>query len=128
MSRLTAQKAHNFVLASQAGKNIVENKFMISVENYIKTVSQQGRLFLFYTIPTYQFGLPIYNPQDILLKIGKRLVRRGFRVKLVGTNHMYIEWGPMKQATRTKKDTSMSQEARDALRKMRLNLSRTVTN
>eukprot|EP00899_Mesostigma_viride_P004120 jgi/Mesvir1/13709/Mv06939-RA.1 len=91
---ITADRAYNMSRESARGSRITEDRIMHTVETVIESSARQGRQFAFYTVPLYQFGLPIYKASEVVKHVGRRLTHRGFRVKQVGENMVYIEWGP----------------------------------
>eukprot|EP00899_Mesostigma_viride_P007879 jgi/Mesvir1/17092/Mv05662-RA.1 len=78
---ITADRAYNMSRESARGSRITEDRIMHTVETVIESSARQGRQFAFYTVPLYQFGLPIYKASEVVKHVGRRLTHRGFRVK-----------------------------------------------
>lgn len=56
------------------------------------TSNAENYCFCFYTVPTYIYGVPLYDPSSCILYIIKNLVNNGFDVKYTHPNLIYICW------------------------------------
>ena len=48
--------------------------------------------FCFYTVPTYIYGIPLYDQTSCILYIINNLIENGFDVKYTHPNLIYISW------------------------------------
>ena len=71
----------------------------------IKTVafSPRGGTFCFYIVPTFIFGIPIYDMNTCIVYMVKNLVKNGFEVNYTHPNLLYISWFNRKNAIEYKK-------------------------
>ena len=59
----------------------------------IKITSEtENYYFCFYTVPTYIYGIPLYDQTSCLLFIINNLIENGFDVKYTHPNLIYISW------------------------------------
>lgn len=63
-----------------------------------KTVSLNHDMFMFYEVPFFQFGCPLYNLEECIGFIQKSLVDGGFVVKYYFPNIIYVSWNPQELA------------------------------
>lgn len=59
-----------------------------------KTVRLNQNLFMFFEVPLFQFGCPLYNIEECISYLQNRLVEGGFVVKYFFPNVLYISWNP----------------------------------
>jgi hypothetical protein len=71
----------------------------------IKTVaySPRGGTFCFYIIPTYVFGVPIYDLNTCIVYMVQHLMKNGFHVVYTHPNLLYISWLNKKNTIEYKK-------------------------
>ena len=71
----------------------------------IKTVahSPRGGTFCFYIVPTYIFGIPIYELNTCIVYIVQHLIKNGFEVNYTHPNLLYISWLNRKNSLEYKK-------------------------
>ncbi len=64
------------------------------VHERIKNVahSTRGGVFCFYIIPSFIFGIPIYDMNICIIYIVKNLIKNGFIVNYTHPNLLYISW------------------------------------
>jgi hypothetical protein len=56
------------------------------------TSENEDYCFCFYTVPTYIYGIPLYDQTSCILYIINNLVDNGFDVKYTHPNLIYISW------------------------------------
>jgi hypothetical protein len=59
-----------------------------------KTVRLNQNLFMFFEVPMFQFGCPLYNIEECIGYIQNQLIEGGFVVKYFFPNILYISWNP----------------------------------
>ncbi len=63
-----------------------------------KTVSLNQNMFMFFEVPFFQFGCPLYNLEECIGYIHKCLLDGGFVVKYYFPNIIYVSWNPQELA------------------------------
>tara|TARA_B100000795_G_scaffold136703_1_gene102095 strand:- start:140 stop:556 length:417 start_codon:yes stop_codon:yes gene_type:complete len=60
----------------------------------IKTVanSPRGGTFCFYIVPSFLFGIPIFDLNSCIVYIVQKLIKNGFEVNYTHPNLLYISW------------------------------------
>ena len=71
----------------------------------IKTVahSPKGGTFCFYIVPTYIFGIPIYDLNTCIVYMVQHLIKNGFQVNYTHPNLLFISWLNRKNSIEYKK-------------------------
>ena len=70
------------------------NKLLNRIHNKIKIQSRTigGNQYLWYNVPEYIFGEPLYNIGDCISYLVKKLENNGFEVKYIHPNNLYVSW------------------------------------
>jgi hypothetical protein len=70
------------------------NKLLNRIHNKIKIQSRAigGNQYLWYNVPEYIFGEPLYDNGDCISYLVKKLETNGFEVKYIHPNNLYISW------------------------------------
>lgn len=70
------------------------NKLLNRIHNKIKIQSRVGGgpKHLWYNVPEYIFGEPLYQKADCLSYLVKKLEDNGFEVKYIHPNNLYVSW------------------------------------
>ena len=63
-----------------------------------KAVSLNHNMFMFFEVPLFQFGCPLYNLEECIGFIHKCLSEGGFVVKYYFPNFLYVSWNPQELA------------------------------
>ena len=70
------------------------NKILNRIHNRINTTSRNKRIekFVWFTIPEYIFGEPVYDKAECIAYVVSKLEDNGFYIKFVYPNTLYISW------------------------------------
>lgn len=58
----------------------------------IHTNSKSNDCYCLYVVPTFMFGVPLYNMTKCIIFIMEDLINRGFKVIYTHPNLLYISW------------------------------------
>ena len=83
----------------------IYDKVLKKVHERIKNVahSSRGGVFCFYIVPSFIFGIPIYDMNTCIVYIVKHLIKNGFIVNYTHPNLLYISWFKRKNTIEYKK-------------------------
>ena len=72
----------------------IYDKVLKKCHERIKTVaySPRGGTFCFYIVPSFIFGIPIYDMNTCIVYMVQHLVKNGFEVNYTHPNLLYISW------------------------------------
>jgi hypothetical protein len=80
----------------QQKKNECKRKSYLPIWNriihQIETISLNGQTHLFYKIPTFIFGNPLYKPMECTQCLLEMLNEKGFKTQYVDPYILYIDW------------------------------------
>ena len=81
------------------------DKVLKKCHERIKTVahSPKGGTFCFYIVPSYVFGIPIYDVNTCIVYMVQHLIKNGFQVVYTHPNLLYISWFNRKNSIEYKK-------------------------
>ena len=70
------------------------NKLLNRIHNKIKIQSRSKLMqkYLWYNVPEYIFGEPVYDNGECISYLVKKLEDNGFEVKYIHPNNLYISW------------------------------------
>jgi len=70
------------------------NKLLNRIHNKIKIQSRSKLMqkYLWYNVPEYIFGEPVYDNGECISYLVKKLEDNGFQVKYIHPNNLYISW------------------------------------
>jgi len=69
-------------------KNIILNKLAEKINN----LSKNGQLKFIYNVPSYIFGFPRYNLEDITPFILQKLIKEGYCAFKIDSSRIFISW------------------------------------
>ena len=78
-----------------ASKNNIFNIIIEKIHNKIKNIAKEGGMNIFYEIPTFIIGQPLYKINDFIEYIVINLKKNGFLVQILpypNTTTIYISW------------------------------------
>lgn len=75
-------------------ENIYKNIYTL-IENKILQSSKSDYYYTYYEVPSYVYGLPIYNVEDCIDYVTRRLEKNDFTVKYQGDYTILITWTPI---------------------------------
>ena len=73
-------------------KNLTFNKIYNRIEKKIYLASSTNNYFIWYQIPEFLVGLPIYNFNDCKEYIQKKLINDGFNITFYEPNIILVNW------------------------------------
>lgn len=83
----------------------IYDKVLKKVHERIKNIaySARGGVFCFYIVPSFIFGIPIYDINTCIVYIVNNLIKNGFIVNYTHPNLLYISWFKRKNKIEYKK-------------------------
>lgn len=54
--------------------------------------SKSNECFCFFVVPTFMFGVPLYNMTKCIIYVMEDLISRGFKVTYTHPNLLYVSW------------------------------------
>ena len=95
-SSLTVEMARQLTYKANSPIRITEDKLRNDCLRQVMLAARQGKNECRFEVPAYTFGLPLYSQQYMRDKIGYRLQREGWGVKVKGKDQMLLTWGEHK--------------------------------
>ena len=98
----------------------IYDKVLKKCHKRIKTIaySPRGGTFCFYIVPTFIFGIPIYDMNTCIVYMVKHLVKNGFEVNYTHPNLLYISWFNRKNAIEYKKKKEPPPKPKEEFKKI----------
>lgn len=86
----------------------------------IKTIahSPRGGSFCFYIVPSFLFGIPIYDINTCIVYIVQNLIKNGFEVNYTHPNLLYISWLNRKNLIDCKKKKELPPKPKEEFKKI----------
>lgn len=75
----------------------------------IKKIAEQGGMILFYEIPYFTIGYPLYNIEECVEYVSNALTKNGLLVQILprpNNNTIYISWKPTDVSIKKRLTTS----------------------
>lgn len=72
-------------------KNILNELYKICI-NTIKIINESNKTEYIYEVPSFIPDYPLYNIEDISIKLNKILKKKGFSTTYIPINKIYIKW------------------------------------
>lgn len=96
MSLLTADRARAIKTRKEASNDAVFAQIGKLCDQRIRDVAGAGVIppdHVLFTVPAYVFGLPLFNPEPMWLRLYRSLNRRGFEVyRTENPLELYVSW------------------------------------
>lgn len=90
---LNINNLHNEIEKRENRKNKTYQTILEKVQYRIITVNKKSNdCYCFYIVPTFIFGVPLYDMTKCIIFIMEDLIRRGFKVNYTHPNLLYISW------------------------------------
>ena len=70
------------------------DKILLKIEKKIIMASSSNNYMIWYIIPEFIIGLPMYNLKDCIEYLKKKLIKDGFKVDIYEPNIINIDWKP----------------------------------
>lgn len=102
-SSLTVEMARQLTYKANSPLRVTEDKLRCDCLRQVMLAARQGKTECRFEVPAYTFGLPLYSQQYMRDKVGYRLQKEGWGVKVRGKAQMLLTWGESRQAAAPKK-------------------------
>lgn len=90
---LSINNLHNEIEKRETRKNKTYQTILEKVQYRIITVNKKSNdCYCFYVVPTFIFGVPLYDVTKCIIFIMEDLIGRGFKVNYTHPNLLYISW------------------------------------
>ena len=90
---LSINNLHNEIEKRETRKNKTYQTILEKVQYRIITVNKKSSdCYCFYVVPTFIFGVPLYDVTKCIIFIMEDLIGRGFKVNYTHPNLLYISW------------------------------------
>ena len=90
---LNINNLHNEIEKRENRKNKIYQTILEKVQYRIITTNKKSiDCYCFYVVPTFIFGVPLYDMTKCIIFIMEDLIRRGFKVNYTHPNLLYISW------------------------------------
>lgn len=92
MSQLNINELYNTINEKTLKRMEVYDSILQKCHHRIKYNSKLERTYCFYQIPSFIFGTPIYDVNDMKLYIRNSLIKNGFKIMCIEPNWLFISW------------------------------------
>ncbi len=92
MSQLNINELYNTINEKTLKRMEVYDSILQKCHHRIKYNSKLERTYCFYQIPSFIFGTPIYDMNDMKLYIQNSLIKNGFKIMNIEPNWLFISW------------------------------------
>jgi hypothetical protein len=90
---LNIHNLHNEIEKRETRKNKTYQTILEKVQYRIITVNKKSNdCYCFYIVPTFIFGVPLYDMTKCIIFVMEDLIGRGFKVNYTHPNLLYISW------------------------------------
>ena len=90
---LNINNLHNEIEKRETRKNKTYQTILEKVQYRIITVNKKSNdCYCFYIVPTFIFGVPLYDMTKCIIFIMEDLIGQGFKVNYTHPNLLYISW------------------------------------
>jgi hypothetical protein len=90
---LNINNLHSEIEKRENRKNKTYQTILEKVQYRIITVNKKSNdCYCFYLVPTFIFGVPLYDMTKCIIYIMEDLIGRGFKVNYTHPNLLYISW------------------------------------
>lgn len=96
-------------------RNLSFNHVLGKIHKKIKRVAEQERYNIYYDVPEYVFGTPLYDLNDCISYVIKMLRGNGFLVKYYFPRCLYISWDSIEITEFKKQKREMALNFRDKM-------------
>lgn len=92
MKQLNIYELHNTINKKKNIRTSVFNTVLNKCHTKIKQAAEKEQLSIFYNIPAYIVGLPLYNLEECSKFIHDNLQQNGFKVTYIAAYIVHISW------------------------------------
>ena len=90
---LNIHNLHNEIEKRENRKNKTYQTILEKVQYRIITTNKKSNdCYCFYSVPTFIFGVPLYDMTKCIIFIMEDLIERGFKVNYTHPNLLFISW------------------------------------
>jgi hypothetical protein len=90
---LSINNLHNEIEKRESRKNKIYHSILEKVQYRIITTNKKSNdCYCFYIVPTFMFGVPLYNMTKCIIFIMEDLISRGFIVNYTHPNLLFVSW------------------------------------
>lgn len=90
---LNINQLHNEIEKREKRKNKVYQTILDKVNHRIVLTNQKCMdCFCLFIVPSFIFGVPLYNMTNCIIYIMEDLIEKGFKVKYTHPNLLFISW------------------------------------
>jgi len=90
---LNIHNLHNEIEKREHRKNKTYQTILEKVQYRIITTNKKSNdCYCFYSVPTFIFGVPLYDMTKCIIFIMEDLIERGFKVNYTHPNLLFISW------------------------------------
>jgi hypothetical protein len=101
---LSISDLHSEIEKRETRKSKIYESVLNKCQNRIITTNQKTNdCYCLYVVPTFMFGVPLYNMSDCIVHIMKDLTNKGFKLNYTHPNFLYISWIEKPTKNETKK-------------------------
>lgn len=102
---LDINKLHKEIEKREERKNKVYEMILHKVHMRIVGINKKSSdCYCFFVVPSFIFGVPLYNMNNCIIYIMKDLTDRGFKVEYTHPNLLYINWISKPKEIKSKKN------------------------
>ena len=92
MSQLNINELYNTINEKTLKRMEVYDSILQKCHHRIKYTSRLEQTFCFYQVPSFIFGTPIYDIDDMKTYIKNSLLKNGFHIMCIEPNWLFISW------------------------------------
>ena len=91
-AKLNILDIHRTMMQKKARRNEAFEKVLSICHTRIKAAAEDSKMFLFFVVPEFIIGFPIFSINDCLEYIMNQLKKNGFLVKYYFPKILYVSW------------------------------------
>ena len=104
--QLSLYDLYNLKKKKDLNKNLIFDKILEKCHDKIKTIAKNGGTNIFYEIPYYMLGYPLYDINICIEYVTTSLKKNGLFIQIMpkpNNNVIYISWNPVDLSNNIKK-------------------------
>lgn len=92
MKHMNVRDLTTSMQSRQARRNLCFDKVLEQCFTYVKKHADKNKLFCFYEVPEFQLGYPLYDLNECITYVVKKLESNDFLVRYFFPRILYISW------------------------------------
>ena len=112
MSQLKISDLYSTINEKNLKRLEVYDSVLVKCHKRIMYNSKLEKTYCFYQIPEFIFGVPLYNPQEMVKYVINSLENNGFNLMYVDPNWLFISWGHHGLDKLAKVNTTLANETK----------------